>query len=206
MLEVSTPYGVQVLKTGKCVPGARGWSRTVGKWAPLVLADWRSEPLLSLGCCYWVFSLVTGSLLSCFAEFFLDSVSGSDTSLLLNHEVPCSWFCLSQPVAATGAYRWWSHAPGALLEQFLGSEQRRQPSVAARDGPRNPSASFLIAVHHNPQQQRQSKTIRLMLMPLTSLNRLGLSFCSVPLPNSKKKVTFSQKSISCKVVHGNFSR
>lgn len=90
ILEVSTPYGVQVFKTGKCVPGARGWSRTVGTRAPLVLPDWRSEPLLSLGCCYWLFALVTGSLLFCSAEFFLDSVSGSNTSLLLNHKAPCS--------------------------------------------------------------------------------------------------------------------
>ena len=124
ILEVSTPYGVQVFKTGKCVPGARGRSRTVGTRAPLVLPDWRSEPLLSLGCCYWLFALVTGSLLSCSAEFFLDSVSGSNTSLLLNHKVPCS-VSASQPVAATGACRWWPHAPGVLLDPFLRSEHQR---------------------------------------------------------------------------------
>ena len=90
MLEVSTPYGVQVFKTGKYVPGARGWSPAVGTLDPPALADWRSEPLLSLGCCCWLFFLVTSSLLSCFAEFFLDGVSGSNTSLLLNHKVPCS--------------------------------------------------------------------------------------------------------------------
>lgn len=73
MLEVSTPYGVQVLKTGKSVPRAWRWSWALGTQAPAILANWGSEPLLSLGCCLWLFSLVTGSLLSCFAEFFLDN-------------------------------------------------------------------------------------------------------------------------------------
>lgn len=46
VLEVSTPYGVQVFKIGKSVPRARGWSWALGVWAPAVLTNWGSRPLV----------------------------------------------------------------------------------------------------------------------------------------------------------------
>lgn len=39
MLEVSTPYGVQVFKIGKSVPRARGWGSDLGTRAPAVLTN-----------------------------------------------------------------------------------------------------------------------------------------------------------------------
>lgn len=129
MLEVSTPYGVQVFKIGKSVPRARGWGSDLGTRAPAVLTNWDSGPLSSLGCCHW-FSLVTGSSLFCFAKFLLYNVFGTDTSLFLNLNVPCSG--LSQPVAATGANRHWPHASG-ILEQLVWSEHQSYPSVTAQE-------------------------------------------------------------------------
>lgn len=140
MLEVSTPYGVQVLKTGKSVPRAWRWSWALGTQAPAILANWGSEPLLSLGCCLWLFSLVTGSLLSCFAEFFLDNFFWQKHFIIAETESP--YFCFPQPVAATGANRWWPHASGVLLERFLWREYQSYPSVTAKDWHRNLSISF----------------------------------------------------------------
>lgn len=124
VLEVSTPYGVQVFKIGKSVPRATGWSCAPGTGAPAALADWGSGPLSSLGCCHWLFALVTGSSLACFAEFLLYNV--------LAQTLHSSWTLMSLvPVsvsprlwAATGANRPWPHSSGVLLEQFLCSEHQ----------------------------------------------------------------------------------
>lgn len=95
--------------------------------------------------CLW--AAASGYFLWSLAPYFLALQSSSWTIFFWQKhfiiaETESPYFCFPQPVAATGANRWWPHASGVLLERFLWREYQSYPSVTAKDWHRNLSVSF----------------------------------------------------------------